>query len=125
MGGMGLVKKDLKIFAVILLLGSIYGIWIEITGLAIPCVFRKMTGWLCPGCGITTLCLCLVKMDFRGAYEANPFLFLTFPFLIFELFYLRYINKEEESTFSKINMGILILYLAALLGFGFYRNLML
>ena len=39
--------------------GLLYGIFVSYTGLAIPCLFRKVTGLLCPGCGVTGMCVAL------------------------------------------------------------------
>ena len=39
------------------------------------CPFRALTGLLCPGCGITHAFLSLGRLDFAGAYAANPIVF--------------------------------------------------
>ena len=75
-------RKRLLLGAAILLgAGLLYALWINITGLAIPCVFRLITGLYCPGCGVTTLCLSLLRLDFSAAWEANAVLLLSLPFL--------------------------------------------
>ena len=43
--------------------GLLYGIFVSYTGLAIPCLFRKVTGLLCPGCGVTGMCVALVHLN--------------------------------------------------------------
>lgn len=99
-----------------------YYIWLKLTGLAIPCMFRKITGWLCPGCGITTLILCLAKMDFKGAYQANPFLFVTGPFLLLCLFYMEWKRRKGQQTGKVMQVG-LVLYTVGLCAFGVIRNM--
>lgn len=56
-----------------------YALWVHITGLALPCPFRAATGFLCPGCGVTRLCLALLRGDFAAAWQANPMLLLLLP----------------------------------------------
>ena len=79
------MKKKAGTIWTVLAVGVIYFCWLKVTGIGIPCIFRKITGWYCPGCGITTLILCISEQDFVGAFWANPFLFVTSPFLLGEL----------------------------------------
>lgn len=117
------MKKMLKQFCAVLGLGFGYVIWIRATSLSIPCLFRTITGWKCPGCGITTLFLCLLKLDFRGAFEANPFLFVTGPALLAELIWYDYL-KINGRKLPKWNERLILLYAAALLIFGVLRNIL-
>lgn len=103
-------------------LGIGYFIWLELTGLAIPCMFRKITGWLCPGCGITTLFLCLTRLDFAGACAANPFLFVTGPFLAAGLLYDALAKAHGKETPKWIEYSA-VLYGIALCVFGVLRNI--
>lgn len=101
-------------------LGFLYFIWIEGTGISFPCPFRWLTGYLCPGCGITALCLSLIHGDVRAAYEANPFLFCTLPFLL--LCHRLARTTRCEILRSCMTHMVYPLYLASLLFYGFYRN---
>lgn len=103
-------------------LGIGYFIWLKLTGLAIPCLFRKTTGWLCPGCGITTLILSLAKLDFPGAYHANPFLFVTAPLLLAELGY-SFVLRRRGKKLPKWNNVLVLFYCTALCIFGVLRNI--
>ena len=40
-------------------------------GVHIPCLFRKLTGLLCPGCGNTGATLALLKLDFKTMLAYN------------------------------------------------------
>lgn len=62
-------------------LGLSYAVWVRLTGLAVPCPFRAVTGWMCPGCGVTRLCLALLRWDWAAAWDANPVLLLMLPVL--------------------------------------------
>ena len=87
----------------------------------IPCFFRLITGFRCPGCGITTMLLALARGDFAAAFAANPFLMCTGPLLILECVLLtKY--RERFRTNRLVRKVFPTLYLAALLLFGVLRN---
>ena len=102
-------------------LGVLYLIWLHGTGIAIPCPFRMVTGRLCPGCGITRMFVCLSRLDFEGAFRANPFLFVTLPFLVAQLIYAEYMRGRGRKLPAWDNV-VLIGYIIALLVFGVVRN---
>ena len=45
-----------------------------------PCLFRKLTGLQCPGCGTTRALHHLLHGDVAGAFRLNPMLFAAVPF---------------------------------------------
>ena len=65
----------------LLALGLGYALWVRLTGLAVPCLFHAVTGRLCPGCGVTQMCLALLRWDWAAAWEANPVLLMMLPVL--------------------------------------------
>jgi hypothetical protein len=60
------------------------------TGFFPACPFRVLTGFTCPGCGSTRGLHRLLHADVIGAFEFNPLLVLSLPFLIYA--FLRYSN---------------------------------
>ena len=60
-------RKQLQTAGVFLLLGLAYFLLTQLTPLRIPCIFQKITGFACPGCGMTHLCMQLLRLDFAGA----------------------------------------------------------
>ena len=67
--------------AALLAAGLLYAAVNTRLGLYVPCLFRTVTGWKCPGCGVTTLCLALLRLDFPAAWAANPALLLLSPLI--------------------------------------------
>ena len=37
------------------------------------CIFHKLSGWLCPGCGMTRSLLCFFTGQFEMSFYFNPF----------------------------------------------------
>ena len=62
-------NKALLAGAGFLCAGLFYGYALIPLGFRIPCLFRRVTGLRCPGCGITDLCLGLLHGRFLPAYN--------------------------------------------------------
>jgi hypothetical protein len=45
----------------------------------IPCLWKTIFGFHCPGCGLTTALISLMNLDFRGAFERNWMIFIVMP----------------------------------------------
>jgi hypothetical protein len=56
-------------------------------GLGLPCVFRTLTGFLCPGCGNTHAMIALSHGDFLAGLYYNPLYPLEFAYLIWLFVY--------------------------------------
>ncbi len=50
-----------------------------------PCMFRRLTGLYCPGCGSTRGLARLLRLDLAGAWSFNPMLVLAGPYLGYHL----------------------------------------
>lgn len=104
--------------------GLAYALWVRATGLALPCPFRAVTGLLCPGCGITRLCLALLRGDWAGAWRANPALLPMLPILAALAVRLSVRYVREGSAVLTRRENALVWVLAALLAaWGIVRNL--
>ena len=64
---------------------------------------------------------CLASLDFQGAYAANPFLFLSLPFLLFEAIYAGFYLPARKRRVL-VNDIVLALYVLSFLAFGIGRN---
>lgn len=116
------MKKRVKTLLVLFILGLAYLIFIRISGVCIPCFFEKITGWRCPGCGITTLFYRLSIFDFKTAFRANMFLFVTWPFIAFEVIY-DFILSLRKKKMPRANSVALYVYIGLLVAWGVVRNL--
>lgn len=116
------IQKEIRYLLIILGVGFGYYLWLYFTHLGIPCPFRTITGWLCPGCGITHMLIALIQLDFHTAYLENPFLLLTLPFIIGQIIYQRYLQLTKQVN-PRWNQVLLWLYVIALIIFGILRNL--
>jgi hypothetical protein len=45
------------------------------TGLGLPCPLRTLTGIPCPGCGLTTAAIALVRGQLGAAFAASPVIY--------------------------------------------------
>lgn len=109
--------------AVLLAAGSAYAVFVSVTGLFIPCPFRLLTGFLCPGCGVSHLCLALLHVDFMAAWTANPGLFLLLPLLLLFLLHraVCYVLRGS-SPLSRRESVLVWLMVIWLLLWGVIRN---
>ena len=89
----------------------------------IPCVFRKITGLLCPGCGITHLCVDLAHLRIREAFYDNPACFVVLPVLavIVGRMEWRYVREGSVRT-TRVENVLLGMMVAGLIVYGILRN---
>ena len=105
------------------IVGLGYAFFIQKTGYTIPCVFYKITGFYCPGCGVSRMCLSLLKGDIKAAFYANPMIMICIPILclvgVKSLFDERKYRKIKEKQIDRILWGFIIAFLI----FGVMRNI--
>lgn len=104
------------------LLGGIYYLWIRLTGVAFPCVFHRLTGLDCPGCGLTRMCLALIHLDVPNAYQSNP-VGLVMMALWNLIALIRFLGRPawmQTRSFMKASIGVTML---VMLLWGIGRNL--
>ncbi|MCH5273787.1 MAG: DUF2752 domain-containing protein [Lachnospiraceae bacterium] len=120
-------KRAIKVtvFSVVLLLcGVLYGLFCMATGVAIPCVFYQVTGFSCPGCGVTRMCINILKGNIPEAVKCNPALFFCSIPLTYVLIdgMIRYI-KTGTTRPRKWQEVLLCVMIAVLLVHGVLRNI--
>ena len=117
------LKKRLVTYICVLAAGVVYFIWLKLTGIGIPCIFHELTGWSCPGCGVTTLIMSVAAGRLDLARAANPFLFYTWPLILgFIIWNEVKVIKGKTYKADKIINILLIAYIIAFIAFGVLRN---
>ena len=103
--------------------GAGYTLWVNLTHLSIPCPFHAVTGLWCPGCGVTRMCLALLRLDIAGAWQANAVLLVLLPFLGLLLAYrgVVYVRRGSCHTAAWENI-LLYTMIVVLLIWGIVRN---
>lgn len=104
-------------------IGLCYAVFVHVTGLYLPCPFRLATGFLCPGCGISHLCMALLRLDIRSAFDANAAVLCLSPglLLVFGCREWGYI-KTGRRELSGWQRGFVWAAIVLLLIFGVLRN---
>ena len=70
--------KDNKSKIIIFSLGILFVLFIKYN-IGIPCIFNKITGLYCPGCGMTRSVISLIKLNFYLAFRYNMLIILIIP----------------------------------------------
>ena len=116
-------KKVIKGALILIIIGALYATIVHFLHFGIPCPIKLITGFSCPGCGVTRMCMALIKFDFVSAYKANKVLFCLLPLLIITILrtiYL-YIKKgQKRDKFTNISIWVMIVIL---LIWGILRNI--
>jgi len=90
----------------------------------IPCIFHEITGFYCPGCGITRMIVSIFKLDFYKAFRYNPLLFIFIPFIIvLTLNNIYCIIKNRVPIYKKINNKFWVVIIIILIIYWIARNI--
>lgn len=116
--------KIIKYIFIVLIIGVLYGIFVMKTGIGVPCIINLITGYKCPGCGVSRMCMALMRLDVEAAYNYNKVLFLLLPVLLAVFTYQLYRYVRYDNTkLTKVQSAILYIAVALLVIWGIVRNL--
>lgn len=89
----------------------------------IPCPFYMVTGLYCPGCGVSRMCLSLLRLDIPAAFAANRLVFLLLPVgaVLALQIAVRYVRTGEHLP-TRAQQCVLVCMCIALVTFGVLRN---
>lgn len=115
-----LIKGYILIFAA----GLLYALLFSEFNIKIPCIFNTITGYLCPGCGISRMCISILKLEFSEAFYYNKLIFLLIPLFCFFLlkWSIDYV-KKGKITNNKVERIIIWIVIVLLVIFGIVRNI--
>lgn len=117
-------KNVFRFWLKVLAAGLFYLLVITFTSLRIPCWFYQMTGYQCPGCGVTRMAQALAHLHFREAFAANPYFMCLLPFLLlYAVFRSRKYIDGSADQYSPAEKALAWLVLAGAVVFGIARNL--
>ena len=78
--------------------------------LDVGCVFRRITGIPCPGCGMTRAHLAALRLDFRAAFYYHPLWFLPVPLMLCQAVKLGGVfRKPQWNTAAAVFLLVLVL----------------
>lgn len=84
----------------------------------IPCIFNKLTGLYCPGCGATRTIISLIKLNFYQALRYNAIITIFIPSTIIFTCYKYIFNRD-----AKVPNWVWYVLLAITLAYGIMRNI--
>lgn len=121
-------KRLINIFLILIICLFIFIVYFylnSIFGFSIPCYFHEITGYYCPGCGITRCLFSLLKLDLYKAFMYNQLVFILLPFLLFLIGYKTYIYilDKPDKIIKNIPNIVWILLLIVVISFGVIRNI--
>lgn len=121
-------KRIFKLLSILFLLILLLLLYLFLTknyNFYIPCVFKEITGFYCPGCGITRCLLAFLNLNFYQAFRYNPLVFLMLPFLLVYISYkiYLYVTEKEDKIIKKIPNYIWYILLFITILFGILRNI--
>lgn len=108
-------------FGALLLGGLSYLLLVERSGRGLPCLFHELTGWHCPGCGLTRMFIALAHLDFARAFHCNAAAMLLIPALPAYFICKKLFGRGDSS--KRAGDVFYYLCLALLIAFGVARNL--
>lgn len=114
--------SKMKLILILISFLIIYFILSELLDVGIPCLFYEITGYYCPGCGITRLLFSLLKLDFYQAFRYNPLIFIL---IIITGIYLlvKFILKKFMNISIEIPNYVYYILLIIVIIFGILRNI--
>lgn len=118
------MKKKLMIVVFCMILLIIYLLVGNYFHIYLFCPIRKLTGLYCPGCGVTRMCLHLLKGNFYQAFRYNPLLFICLP--IFAIYYFDLFIRElqqKKPRLQKLEPKLWYVLIGIFLIYGVLRNL--
>lgn len=118
------MKKKILYLVLSIILLIAYLLLSEKFHLYLKCPIFEITGFYCPGCGITRMLRSLLKLDLYQAFRYNPLIFIMLPFIIILFINNLYSEyKNKKSWINKIPQYIWYIIIVILIIYGILRNI--
>ena len=109
--------------AIVIGIGLAYAAAIHFFDFRIPCIFNVISGKLCPGCGVSRMCMALLHFDFALAAKYNIFVLCFLPIGIALYIYKSYqYIKTGSSPVSKAEKIFYTIVFVLCIAFTIIRN---
>ena len=115
--------RQCRFAGVVLMLGMAYFLITQLTPFRIPCLFQKITGFACPGCGVSHFCIRLLHLDIPGAARENLAIAVLAPIWLGAAVIRMVWHPHWLAKNSRAEKLLLWSSLVFLLLFGVVRNL--
>ena len=115
-------RKTIRNILILVFVGVVYYFVARFTDFGLKCYIYELTGLNCPACGTTRMIVSASRLHFRESFNYNPFMFVSFPFVVGEVIYFLYINEARKPV-NRVNKMIIYIWLALFVLFGILRNI--
>ena len=121
-----MLKKNKNVFFIVSLLFVliVYLLISNVLGIYVPCLFHEITGFFCPGCGITRMLHSILVLDFYQAFRYNQLVFVSLPVgLYLYVDNAIKIKNNRKSIIQLIPRNLWIVIVIIFIIFGVIRNI--
>ena len=80
-----LLWQDIKNMRIAILLIAVY-LGLNRIVFPVSCIWVAITGFPCPGCGLTRAGIALLRGEFKEAFQIHPFIYVTGSFLCLSIY---------------------------------------
>lgn len=120
-------KKILIFFGILIILSGIYLITVfnpEDVKIFPPCIFYKLTGLYCPGCGMTRATHALFNGEIMKAIDYNPLFFSFSPLFIYmAAVQIKSIITTGKTRAIRLPYWLTVIVVIAVFAFWILRNI--
>lgn len=123
-----MTMKRRVIFTLIVILSGVVLYWLDPTQYVFmpKCIFRMLTGWDCPGCGLQRAVHALLHGRFWEAVQYNYFLLLGIPYVLAVMYMEWFTSGEKHLRLRRVlyHRYVLYAYVTLYLAWWVLRNVL-
>lgn len=123
-----MTMKRRVIFTLIVILSGVVLYWLDPAQYVFmpKCIFRMLTGWDCPGCGLQRAVHALLHGRFWEAVQYNYFLLLGIPYVLAVMYMEWFTSGEKHLRLRRVlyHRYVLYAYVMLYLAWWVLRNVL-